>query len=316
MNCIDMQLRIHIRPGDWPNRGTVVAVSIVRTRCSIPHIRLLGSVRSEKWNEQPGEENIMNLSWFRGLCSCEVMVIGVVGLIMTLSTPGNCSAQEGYEFEMKVISGVPVGEFGKHIGQNLWGGSFVGSYHFRETPFALGAHLGFTGYGSESRKDILGHLSGGSENPNYSYKMLFTHLVLRYEPIQSRATPYLEALIGLRYFFTESRIDRGGGTPILIGDWFMVIDNDETATLMESLAMSYGLGGGLKLCVAEIGKNRKSNKYPVSLFLNLQTRYLLGGRARYLRRGAIDIQNEQLILDIHRSRTDLLLFSIGLSMQG
>ena len=82
------------------------------------------------------------------------------------------------------------------------------------------------------------------------------------------------------------------------------------------MALSYGLGSGLRLRVLEFGEKRRGNRGPASIYLNLQGRYLFGGRIEYLREGAIGFEDGQRRLDISRTRTDILLFNFGLSLSG
>jgi len=237
-------------------------------------------------------------------------------MIMNLSLSSASYAQEGYELELKALSGIPVGQFVDHLGQTVWGGSLYVSYHPKETPFTIGAQIGIARYGSENISDIPGHPVGPSAGTDYAYSMFLSHAILRYEPSQTRIIPYLEVLVGVKWLFTKKHLGTTTSTPVLIGDWFMMIDSEDTKTVLSSVAPSYGLGGGLKLCIIELNKNRNANSSPTFLYLNLQGRYLFGGKARYLRKGGISFQDSQRTLDIHRSRTDMLFFNIGISLQG
>lgn len=235
---------------------------------------------------------------------------------MSISTASSARAQEGYEFEMKVLSGIPMGSFGDHIGQPMWGGSFSGYYHFKGSPFAIGVEVSATRYGSENTANIPGHPVGPNSGTNYVNKLFLSHVILRYAPSQSIITPYLEALVGVKWLFTEKFLGTTTSVPFFTSDMFMMIDTEDSETVLSRVAPSYGLGGGLKLRIVELGTNRKGNRNPASLYLNLQGRYLFGGTIEYLREGSISFEDDQRQLDIQRSRTDMLLFIIGISLQG
>jgi len=235
---------------------------------------------------------------------------------MSFCAGSSAYAQEGYAFELKVLSGIPVGQFGDHIGPTVWGGSFYGSYHLKGTPFAIGAQIGAAKYGSDDPADIPGYPLEPSTGTNFTYNMYLSHVILRYEPPQSRITPYLEALVGVKWLLTKQYLGTTTLTPVYTGTTFMMIDSKDSVTVLSRVALSYGLGGGFRLHLFELSRNRGGNKGPVSVDLNLQGRYLFGGKAGYLREGAISFEDNQRQLDIHRSRTDMLLFNIGISLEG
>lgn len=241
-----------------------------------------------------------------------IQPVSLLCIVFFLSMSTVANAQERIELELKALSGIPVGQLGEHIGQAAWGIEFAGTYHLRGISFALGGHLAVANYGKESRSDILGPLPGSSPNETYSYDIFLFHLFARFELMKTGVKPYLDLLLGMKCFYAQSHTGESSAYPILIGRTFYYIRDFDSTTLHSDLALSYGLGGGIRIRIVEFNKSNGS----VSLNLNLNTRYLFGGQSQYLRKGAIEIQDDRLIKEIHRSRSDLLFFSFGLSIRG
>ncbi len=241
-----------------------------------------------------------------------IQLTSLLCILFSLSMSTAAAAQERVEVELKALSGIPVGQLGEHIGQAAWGIEFAGTYHPRGIPFALGGHLTVANFGRESRRDILGSLPGSSPNETYSYDIFLFHLIARFELMKTGIKPYLDLLLGMKCFYAQSHTGESSAYPLLIGKTFYYMRDFDSETLHSDQALSYGLGGGIRIRIVEFNKSDN----PLSLYLNLNTRYLFGGEAQYLRKGAVEIQDDRLIMEIQRSRSDLLFFSIGLSLMG
>ncbi len=239
---------------------------------------------------------------------------GSLVLIITLTLALGARGQENAEFELSATRGVGIGDPGQRIGHAAWGGSFYGGWRLPRTPFTLGARLAMTNYGSQHNADLAGFSSAVPPDVRYSYNLLTTHLVFRYQPRGSFLAPYLEALVGFNYFFTQAYHGNSSSVPIIVGDAILSIDAGGSKTLMSSLSPSLGLGGGLKVRLARIGRGKQSPRPPLSVFLNLEGCYVHGGAARYLRRGGLTLDGDRLISEPQRSQTNLFFFSLGLSV--
>jgi hypothetical protein len=249
--------------------------------------------------------------------ACWTTTTGALGLILIiLILPGSVAAQGNTEFDLTAIGGIGVGALGERIDRSAWGGSFCGALRVRGTPFFVGARLAMINYGSERNVDLADYPDSAPAGTTYKYDLLMTHLVVRYHPRSSRFTPYLEALIGINYFFTQAYPGTGGSIPIMVGDAILILDEDGSGTLLSSVTPSLGLGGGLSVRLAGIGNGKNADRSPLSLYLDLQGRYLLGGTASYLKPGNLAFAGDQLIAETERSRTDLFFCSLGLSLRG
>ena len=238
-----------------------------------------------------------------------------LALILSLNTAWSAGGQKNAEFELSALRGTGIGELGHRISRPGWGGSFYGGWLLPGTPFSLGIRLAMVNYGSERNVDLAGYSATAPAGVKYNYNILLTHFVFRVQPRQSLLTPYLEALVGINYFFTRASEGRSSSVPFIVGDAILVIDQNGSSTLLSSVAPSIGLGGGLKFRLAQFSSGRKSTRALLGLFLDVQGRYLIGGRAKYLKPGSIALDGNRLIYDIQRSRTDIFCFSLGLSLR-
>jgi len=241
---------------------------------------------------------------------------GVLVLIITLTPVLGAGGQEKAEFELSAASGLGIGELGRRIDHAFWGGSFYGGWRLPKTPFTLGARLTMANYGSQHSADLAGFSSAAPADVKYSYNLLTTHVVFRYQPQPSLVTPYLEALVGVSYFFTQVYYGNSSTVPLIVGDAIFAINTGGSGTLMSSLSPSLGLGGGLKVRLARIGRGKQSLRPPLSVFLNLSGRYVHGGTARYLRPGGLALDGGRVISEPQRSQTNMFFFCLGLSVGG
>jgi opacity protein-like surface antigen len=188
---------------------------------------------------------------------------------------------------------IPRGEFSENVGNNGYGGG--GQFFIRvgDSPFLMGGDFGGVVYGSQSRREPISNTI-----PNLSLRVttrnniFLTHFALRAQPRSGPVRPYVDGLIGLKYLYTRTSVS----------DPF----DDETIasnTDFSDTALSYGIGGGLQI---PLTKGRESR-----IVLDTGVRYLRGGRADYLRRGSIVVDNGAVFFDIFSSRTDVLSVQVG-----
>lgn len=95
-----------------------------------------------------------------------------------------------------------------------------------------------------------------------------------------------------------------------------------STTNFDDLTLSRGVGAGFMISIVSFEKHTKvsnsfmkatggSQKAEVELLLDFKIRYLYGGEAEYLKEGSITRENGDVIYDVRRSDTDLLLFQLG-----
>ncbi|MDX1637110.1 MAG: outer membrane beta-barrel protein [Balneolaceae bacterium] len=208
------------------------------------------------------------------------------------------AAGQNFDFGLSVDGGFPQGNFKRNVESNGLGLEAFAAYRIHSSPVKVGINLGFVTYGNDTRKEIF--------NPNIpevrvgvrTNNNIFTgHLFTRFESAEGIVRPYFDALAGLNYLFTESRVEDD--------DWGETI---ASTTNFDDTAFSYGLGGGVKFKVAEsydqFGK-------PLKWFIDVRAKYLVGGEAEYLKEGALRNENGRLVYDTSRSSTDLLTVGLG-----
>jgi opacity protein-like surface antigen len=232
--------------------------------------------------------------------------------VIAASTAVHAQEQTTFGMNLHVIS--PQGAFRQEIERLGVGIQFGGSYRFSGTPFALGGEFAFHNYGIDSRDEPLSttipDLKVRVEN---SYNQLAFLLVGRAEPNPSGGfRPYLEALWGGNYFFTETSIRNRFST-----------DDEPIArdTNIDDWALTWGGGAGIQLLVHEttgevfdgIGNDLKN--VPTKIFVNIGARYLLGNEATYLKEGSVRVNNGQVTYETSRSKTDMMIIQLGVTVK-
>lgn len=235
-------------------------------------------------------------------------------LLSIILVAASAQAQEQTTFGMNIHVISPQGAFRQEIDRLGVGIQFAGSYRFSGTPFALGGEFAFHNYGVDSRDErfstTIPDLKVRVEN---SYNQLAFLLLGRAEPIQTGAfRPYLEALWGGNYFFTETSIHNRFAS-----------DEEPIArdTNIDDWAMTWGGGAGIQFQVYETdsevfnGAGEEMRTVPTKIFLNIGARYMYGNEATYLKSGSVQVDNGQVTYDTSRSKTDMMIIQVGVTVK-
>ena len=235
-------------------------------------------------------------------------------LLSILIAAASAQAQEKTTFGLNIHTVIPQGAFRQEIDRLGIGIQFAASYRFSGTPFALGGEFAFQNYGVDSRDErfstTIPYLKVRVEN---SYNQLALLLVGRAEPNPSGSfRPYLEALWGGNYFFTETSIRNRFST-----------DDEPIArdTNIDDWAMTWGGGAGLQLLVHETtsevfnGLGEEMKTVPTKIFVNIGTRYMFGNEATYLKKGSVRVNNGQVTYETSRSKTDMMIIQLGVTVK-
>lgn len=229
----------------------------------------------------------------------------LLGLVALIAAP-TASAQQtsgGVNF----VVAVPQGSFADRLDDIGYGLSGTFLYHIPRAPVALGVEGTFVTYGRESIRERFGSGALGRVNVDVvtTNNIALGHLVLRLQPSAGAVRPYGDALVGLTYLFTESRIE----------DVDFNDDRDiASSTNFDDLAFSYGIGGGVMARVYR--GHSSSNGRPFNVFIDARIRYLFGGEAQYLREGDIETDaSGDPIFFFTESRTDLLIPQLGVTIR-
>lgn len=244
--------------------------------------------------------NVLNS--IKRLAGIAVIVLGVcvpsyLDAQQSQPTQGNVEAGLGF------LLGFPQGEFKQNVDKIGAGLGLNIAYLFRPVPLSIGAEGGFMIYGHVTRKapwsETIPDVTLDVETSNYIAQL---HMFLRLQPSEGPVRPYMDGLIGLNYFWTETSVKSES----------RLTSGEEIAssTNQSDMAFSYGGGGGLKVRVYETVT--KDNKL-VSLLVDLRVRYLIGGKAEYVREVSVGNDNKPRY-DIRESTTDLLTAQLGVSV--
>ena len=221
-------------------------------------------------------------------------------LLVILCSSGFVTSVRAQEFQASIdfVTLFPVGEFKQNVDANGYGASGQFLVRLKKSPFLVGGDVGFAIYGSESRREPLSTTIPEVElEVTTSNNIFWTHAVLRAQPQSGKVRPYLDGLIGLKHFFTETSIDSDFSEETIA-----------STTNFSDTAFSYGVGGGVQIHLANIDNRTR-------LLLDAKLRYLRGGEAEYLKEGSIIRENGQVFFDVLRSRTDVLSFQIGVTFR-
>jgi hypothetical protein len=192
-----------------------------------------------------------------------------------------------------LIIGVPVGDFGQNVevAAGLAGQFDVG---LGQSIFSVGLEGGYQWYGTESRRaplsptipDIIVKIT--TENDLWTL-----HGRFRAQRREGRLRPYVDGLAGLTNLRTTTFLENCDDCDNL------------GSTNLSDFVFSYGGGGGLTIGFGP----------PPDVFrLDLSLRFLAGGEADYLTEGGIRNEAGVVVLDVRRSRTDMLLVYVGVAI--
>ncbi|MEP0547425.1 MAG: hypothetical protein ABJF88_10875 [Rhodothermales bacterium] len=226
--------------------------------------------------------------------------------LLALLVPTSAHAQYGSGGAGLVLA-IPQGAFADRIdgvGYGL-GAEFV--VHVPNTPVGFGLAGTFVVYGQETIRERFGGGALGRVDVDVvtTNNIALGHAFVRLQPPIGAFRPYADALVGFSYLFTESRIE----------DVDFNDDRDiASSTNFDDGAFSYGIGGGV---MAQVYSGRpEGTGRAISVFVDARVRYLFGGEADYLREGSIDTDRDgNLTFDVTRSRTDLLLPQLGVTVR-
>lgn len=228
------------------------------------------------------------------------MVWKLIAISLTLRCfiPG-LYAQD-FQVAVNFLLGQPKDEFKENVED--FGFGIGGMFAFRpgNSPLLIGVDVEYMIYGSETRKVpfslTIPDVTVEVETRN---NILLTHALLRLQGNSGIFRPYLDGLIGMHYFFTETKVsdeDDFGEEPIA------------SSLNHQDVAFSYGAGGGIMFLVHQ---KREEGSKLMEVLIDFRVRYSFGGEATYLKRGSITRENGTAIIDPLRSRTDLLTYQLG-----
>lgn len=227
----------------------------------------------------------------------------LVLMILTLLT----SAEAQWSASGSFLIGVPQGEFASNLGRNGYGGEITGAFAPPESPFRLGVCVGVMSYGSDERREPFSTtISSVTVLVTTNNNIYLISGEGRIQPNAGMFRPYLSGTFGATILDTRTSIDNASNG-----------EEVASSTNHSDVAFNYGFGAGLDVRVWENTDREPSvNGEPQvnDVSVHIGGVYLRSGEAEYLKEGSIRSVNGTAVYDVQRSRTDLLLYSIGVSV--
>lgn len=198
-------------------------------------------------------------------------------------------------FSGSFMVGIPQGEYSKYqkagIGFNFQGTLWNPT---RYIPYTFGFEFGFMGYQADYDYSYY-------YDEYYISRMngVFDfHIVLKVIPFMDVIRPYIEGLFGGAYLFTA---DMYGEDEISIISILFAPEHSD-------FNWNYGGSIGLLIQLSDLGNDG-------GIFLDIKARYLFGTTAEFLKLEDIyyDSYNDELVYQITKSTTDILIFHIGVT---
>lgn len=228
----------------------------------------------------------------------KLTIVAACAIVVAINASAVAQPMGGLGF----IVGLPQGELDDNIENNGFGLDFYGGYGLDPLPLMIGADLGILQYGSESREEPFSNtIPDVTVKVETKNTIFLGHALLRLGPTRGAVRPYLDGLIGLKVFSTDTSVKDDS-------------DDEEIASSnnQRDTSFSYGVGGGLNIQLYQ--SPAPTNDSPTRVFLDLQVRYLPGGEAEYLKEGSITRENGQIKYDLLRSETDLITTFVGVTV--
>lgn len=234
------------------------------------------------------------------------LVLCVLALTATVSvhaqsqdaTESPVTAQGSIGFAL----GVPTGAFNQNV-ENLGYGinAYIGA-EFAGTPFGIGLDFSFFTFGRSTRNVPFSETVGGAVRVDVvtTSSIVQPHLVFRMQPDEGVVRPYLEGLFGFKYLFTDTRVQ----------DERREREEIASSRNFDDFTLSGGAGAGADIRLLHAPPNAETPFR--GIYLNIGFQYVLGREAEYLYVSeGYDPDNP----DIRRSTTNMIVPSIGISMQ-
>jgi hypothetical protein len=231
----------------------------------------------------------------------------MISILLVLMSASAALAESPFQAGAHFSLGFPRNEFAETVDATGFGGGGSFLYHIPYTGLSFGAGIDFFIYGSETRS-----VPFSSYAPEVTVDVTRTNsifqgfLMMRLQPDFKKITPYADGLFGFNYLSTSTDVESQ--------DYNDDDDDIASSTNYDDGALCYGGGAGLLIKVYESQESEDFSSRDLSVFVDAGCRMLVGGEAEYLKKGDIEIdENNKVIYHPNRSETDLFVFNIGVS---
>ena len=235
------------------------------------------------------------------LCTLACGVIGLGVYDTAAAQPGTSSdpdAPHDRRFQLvgAGLIGHPLGEFADNV-DTSWGGGFDFVYRVGDGPVWFGAGVGVLRYDRATHEvpfsltvpDVLVEVTT-------SNNLVMPYGLVRFQSSEGTVRPYVEGRVGFNYLFTQTSVE-GSDSALDIA----------RTTNFSDVAPSIGAGAGVAVALVDWSEGRFG--------LDIGVRYVYGGRLDYLIPGSRGFDDGVGGLEHRRSRTDLFLVRLGVSLE-
>lgn len=226
----------------------------------------------------------------------------IPAFILAATVAAPLAAQGGNgstEFPRSAVAGIalhygsPQGDFANNVNAAFGANGFIGG-RLGTSPFAIRADLGYSIYGSRTRRAPLGGGPLGLINVdvNTTNNIVTGGIGLQAGLPGATVRPYVGGSVGFSSFFTVSSVS---GSQQMNGESFASSTNYSDGTFARTLF------GGFYIPVGSSGAQ-----------LDIGARYHFNGEARYLTDRDISFDSgNNPVLSLRRTRADLLTIQVG-----
>lgn len=221
----------------------------------------------------------------------------LVAAIACIVSAGGVHAGEKAVTGIDFMLGIPSGGFRDSLDDTGYGMSVYGAGALGDSPVYIGGEIGFMVYGVETREQKL-----SSEIPEINIEVQTTnsilvgHFLMRIQSPNGRVRPYADVLVGVKYLFTSTTVSGESS------------ESFASTLNFDDAAFSIGGGGGL-----QVQLNDPDSR--VAICLDARLRYLWGGTAEYLKEGSLRREHGEVIYDVSKSQTSMLLPLVGIAIR-
>ncbi len=225
----------------------------------------------------------------------------VVCTVMLLLMATSLVQAQHYQAGIFFNVGFPQKEFKENIESNGYGLSGYFLYNFPYSPVSIGAAAKFLIYGRETWEERF--VSIVNVDVTTTNSIFMGEFMIRLQPPEGYVLPYIDGLAGFSYLTTDTKITNQR-------------NNEEIASnkIFDDITFSYGIGYGIQFCVYRNPEVNNLDNDLIGVYLDIGGQYLKGGIAQYLKKGSIEIdENDNVTYDINESTTDISVLKIGVS---
>ena len=220
-------------------------------------------------------------------------------------------------FGINLVAAFPLGEFDDHVSEMGAGLSTFFGGRVPGFPFVLGTELGWLTFATQDRAALFGtNTALSAVTVATSRNILSAHLVARLTPEKGLVRPYADAILGLKYFVSRARIEADVDAGAIVGgDGPIIVDRDRrdeisVSSSFNDLAFSTGVGAGIDFDVFRQHVATWNREAIVSV--SVGARYVVGPKMQFLPRESLPSDVGDIVIDAERSRTDMIVPTLGL----